>query len=147
MRKIKALSVKREYALQISDGTKSEEYRNWKTEYRGDLLICSSRHCYSDGVMRPGFAVCVVDLYDIERDSGGGYIWRLRNVRWVKPFEVKGKLRLFDVCEELVYMNDWPRAEISRVCDEFLQSQFSEEELLSEEEFQKLQDEEAPAQK
>ena len=91
---MKALSIRPEYADEIAEGYKTEEYRSWRTSYRGDLLICASS--YNNGVhFVRGHALCVVDLYNIEKADG--YIWHLRNVRLIEPFPVKGKLYLFDV--------------------------------------------------
>jgi len=39
---MKALSISPEYALEILAGRKTIEYRSWKTNHRGDLLICST---------------------------------------------------------------------------------------------------------
>ena len=39
---MKALSVKPPYATQILMFMKTVECRSWKTDYRGDLLICAS---------------------------------------------------------------------------------------------------------
>ena len=39
---MKALSIRSDYAADIMNGTKTEEYRSWSTKYRGDLLICNT---------------------------------------------------------------------------------------------------------
>lgn len=39
---MKALSIKQPWAEMILQGLKTIEVRCWKTEFRGDLLICSS---------------------------------------------------------------------------------------------------------
>jgi len=36
---MKCLSVKSEYTSMIAGGEKAEEYRSWKTNYRGPILI------------------------------------------------------------------------------------------------------------
>ncbi|HFC8533055.1 TPA: ASCH domain-containing protein [Neisseria lactamica] len=40
---MKALSVRQPYAFLIGNCEKSIELRSWKTDYRGDLLICASK--------------------------------------------------------------------------------------------------------
>ncbi len=39
---MKALSIRQPWAGMIAAGIKTIETRNWKTDYRGDLLICAS---------------------------------------------------------------------------------------------------------
>jgi hypothetical protein len=41
--KLKALSVKQPFAYLIATGQKTIETRTWKTNYRGDVLICSGK--------------------------------------------------------------------------------------------------------
>lgn len=103
---MKALSIHPMYAAAIAIGEKPEEYRTWKTPYRGDLLICASQ--YNDGWEFPrGYALCVVEMYDIKwSDEHNCYAWQLRNIRPVMPFKVKGKLHLYDVEDKLIkYVN------------------------------------------
>ena len=103
---MKALSIHPMYAAAIAIGEKPEEYRTWKTPYRGDLLICASQ--YNDGWEFPrGYALCVVEMYDIKwSDKYDCYAWQLRNIRPVMPFKVKGKLHLYDVEDKLIkYVN------------------------------------------
>ena len=104
---MKAISLKQPWANWISQGKKTIETRTWSTPYRGDLLICSSR----SGKIGPrGYALCVVELYDIRPmeqgdESGamikrypGAYAWFLRNIRVPDPiFQVKGRLRLYEI--------------------------------------------------
>ena len=90
------------YAAEIAVGDKPEEYRTWKTDYRGDLLICAST--YNDGWEYPrGFALCVVNLYDIKwLEEDECYAWLLKDIRPVIPFPVKGRLHLYDVDDKLI---------------------------------------------
>lgn len=100
---MKALSLHPIYADAIAAGEKKEEYRTWQTPYRGDLLICAST--YNDGPeFVRGHAICVAELYDIEAPKKGtrNFSWRLRKIRLIEPFPVKGKLHLFDVSDALV---------------------------------------------
>ena len=98
---MKAISIKNPYATQILRGTKTIEYRTWKTEYRGDLLICSSANPQVPGMLS-GSALCVVNLSKIT-GVDGDYEWHLTNVRKIKPFPVKGKLNLYEVDDSLIH--------------------------------------------
>lgn len=84
---MKALSLKQPYAELIRNGSKIIETRKWKTNYRGDLLICSSLSKHDGGVkykdfvqsmklldyyaknnieINYGYAICVVKLVDVK---------------------------------------------------------------------------------
>lgn len=61
---MKALSVRNPWAQRILEGKKTFEYRTWKTNYRGDLLICSTvSPKIKDTIC--GHAVCMVRLNDV----------------------------------------------------------------------------------
>lgn len=116
--RMKALSVMNPWAQWIADGKKTIERRTWDTQYRGPLLICSSKG-WDRGAITPteardlkyryGVALCVVDLVDVreltEDDThhslcayeAGCFAWVLKNPRPVAPIAVKGRLGLFDV--------------------------------------------------
>lgn len=103
---MKALTVMPPYAMQIWARQKEIEYRSWKTDYRGDILITSSSRRVRDCVC--GYALCVAELYDITPRMGyntdakrdepipGAWEWHLRNIRPIKPFPIKGKLNLWE---------------------------------------------------
>lgn len=111
---VKAISILPEYAADIFDGLKTIEWRSWKTDYRGDLLICASTRKQKGCIS--GYALCMVELFDVVpftrkhlnsalMDSvpePAGYAWLLKNVRLIKPFPYKGKLHLYDVDASLV---------------------------------------------
>lgn len=116
---MKALTVQGPWAMQICEGSKTIEYRTWKTHYRGDILITSSARNFRDCIC--GYALCVVELYDItpcyepdiytgKMGFTGEYEWHLRNVRPIKPFPIKGKLNLWeaDVEERIEFKPDFP---------------------------------------
>ena len=107
MRMYKAISLKQPWANLVACGKKVIETRKWKTDYRGDLVICSSK---SVKIEPAGYALCVVELYKIEpmrkeHELGacievyeGAYAWYLRNLRKLNPIvAVKGKLGVFEV--------------------------------------------------
>lgn len=107
---MKALSVRNPYAAFILIGEKGIECRSWQTDYRGDLLICSSANPKVKNTIC-GHAICVVRLDHIEpftkehleaacldeMPDGNNYAWHFTNLRMIKPFPVKGKLSLFEV--------------------------------------------------
>jgi len=120
---MKALSLKNPWAGAIYYEIKTVETRTWKTDYRGDILICCS-DTYDEKVWKNpkfnldlaafhyrGMAICVVELWSIGRMSindqaaaccevyPGAYAWRLKNVRKIESVPVKGELGLFDVPE------------------------------------------------
>lgn len=112
---MKALSVRPEWAMPILQGLKTVECRSWKTDHRGDLLICSSSRKESGTIS--GHALCVVNLLSIERFTNkhikaacmegleipaNNYAWLFDDVYFIKPFEVKGKLHLFDIDDSLI---------------------------------------------
>lgn len=95
---MKALSLYPEYADAIASGEKTKEYRSWSTLYRGDLVICASAARCDPSFVR-SHAICIVNLYDVTKGADG-YIWHLRDVRYIDPIPVKGKQRLFDVPDD-----------------------------------------------
>ncbi|MBB1080065.1 ASCH domain-containing protein [Limosilactobacillus sp. STM2_1] len=105
---MKALSIRPEYAMEILNGVKTEEYRSWTTHYRGDLLICNSAKKTPGAVA--GYALCVVKITDIvKRDDGDGpyYAWKIAAFEqggsyWINPIKVKGQLKLFNVADSLI---------------------------------------------
>ena len=98
---MKALSIHAPYAFEIFTGQKVEEYRSWQTPYRGDLLICTSKRWYGADYLH-GHALCIVNLYDIEKLGDRDYAWLLKDVRYIEPFPVKGKLHLFEVDDDKI---------------------------------------------
>lgn len=129
---MKAISLWQPWASLMGAGSKTIETRGWKTNYRGDLLICStknglSKKAFNETVKELGFeeleyplgqALCVVNLYDViptsELDfyeigeehlgdySPGRFGWLTDNSRPIKPFPVKGQQGLFNVDDELI---------------------------------------------
>jgi len=103
---MKAISIKEPYASMIRRGEKLIETRTWKTDYRGDLLLCASQKPESD-ISGKAFAVakladCVPMTTEHEAQAGckvypGAYAWILRDVTAIMVFPVKGQLSLFEV--------------------------------------------------
>lgn len=107
---MKAISIRNPYAHEIMCGIKEYEFRTWKTDYRGDLLICSSANPKVKNTIC-GHALCIVRLDDIVKITRKNYkefdldappeidyyAWHLTNGRVIKPFPVKGKLNFYEV--------------------------------------------------
>lgn len=104
---MKAISLKQPYANWVCEGKKKIETRTWNTNYRGDLVICSSQ---SPKVEPYGKALCVVEVYktepmkkEHEHDAcvkvyPRAWAWHLRNIRRINPpVPVKGKLGIYDL--------------------------------------------------
>ncbi len=104
---MKAISLKQPWANLVASGKKTVETRKWKTNYRGDLVICSSK---KPNIHPAGYALCIVELYDvkpmIKKDEKkacikvypSAYSWFLRNIRPINPpIPVKGSLGIFNL--------------------------------------------------
>jgi len=115
---MKTLSVRAPYIFDIMKGAKTVEYRTWQTPHRGDLLLVSSSSPWASyydekdkdwydynfkGSFPLGYAMCVINLTEC-RKVEDQYNWLFDNVRFVKPFPVKGKLHLFEVEEKPQYI-------------------------------------------
>lgn len=114
---MKALSIHPVPVMQIYYGYKTIEVRSWKTEYRGDILICSTAKQFTDTI--PSHALCVVTLKDIipmkkkhceaammdpQYYHRGDYAWIFEDVRPIIPFPVKGKLHLWECDNEIEFV-------------------------------------------
>jgi hypothetical protein len=104
---MKALSVKQPWANMIVEGEKTIETRTWSTEYRGEILIVSSK---DPNIPPAGFALAVATLMDCRpmsvldepdaqcRKYPKAIAWVLENVRRIKkPFPVQGQMGVFEV--------------------------------------------------
>ena len=107
---MKALSLRQPWANLIASGEKTIETRTWKTNYRGEILICSSKY---PKIEPYGKAICVATIYDCKPmlksdtqraccDWYEGYSWFLKDIRPIVPFDVKGQLNLFEVDDDLI---------------------------------------------
>ena len=107
-------------------GQKMVEVRTWKTDYRGDLVICSTAKKLHGTI--PGHALGVVTLWDVvplkkqhlkdalmpsTTDTAGLYAWIFSDNRLIVPQPVKGKLSLWEYDGPIEYIpfEEW-------VCDE-----------------------------
>ena len=106
---IKAISLHQPWASMIQQGSKNIETRTWYTDYRGDLLICSTLSPDLPG-FKCGFALCVVNLkncrpMNLHDEAGARVKWRDDLWAWIlidirpvfDPFRVRGHQRIFEV--------------------------------------------------
>ncbi|MCG2812996.1 MAG: ASCH domain-containing protein [Candidatus Aminicenantes bacterium] len=103
---MKALSIKQPWANMIAAGEKTIETRTWCTDYRGLLLIVSSK---APRIEPAGYALAIGKLIDcrpMTKDDEeeaccvvypNAYAWVLTNIKRIEPFPVKGKLGLYNV--------------------------------------------------
>ena len=98
---MKALSVRGDYIMDMIVGKKKIEYRTWKTNYRGPLLMCSTTKKVAGAA--PGYAICVVNLKSIQYVPFEDlYYWNIELADVIKPIHVKGQLKLFNVDDDLI---------------------------------------------
>ena len=98
---MKALSVRGDYIMDMIAGKKKIEYRTWKTNYRGPLLMCSTTKKVAGAA--PGYAICVVNLKSIQYFPFEDlYHWNIELANVIKPIHVKGQLKLFNVDDNLI---------------------------------------------
>jgi hypothetical protein len=103
----KAISLKQPWANLVTKGKKTIETRVWNTNYRGDLVVCSSQ---SPKIEPYGYALCIVEVYKTrpmeKADEAKACIsvypkahsWFLRNLRRIKnPIPVKGSLGIYNL--------------------------------------------------
>ncbi len=104
---MKALTIKQPFVEDIIFGEKTEEYRSWSTDHRGQILICASAggHLGKDKkYFVCGHAVCTADITDVKKKKDG-YAWQLSNVRLIKPIPIKGQQRLFNADVDIEYID------------------------------------------
>lgn len=112
---MKALSIHPLYAGLIFAGEKTVECRTWKTDYRGDIVICSTNKLIKGTI--PGHALCVVRLADVvpftkdhltaacmDKMPDGCYAWILEDLRYIRPVKVKGRLGLWNFDGPIEYL-------------------------------------------
>lgn len=103
---MKAISIKSPWANMIRNGDKTIEIRTWTTKYRGPLLLCCSKKP-SSILSGKAFAICnlagIRPMKKIDERQAkcplyfGAFSWFLEDIKPIKPFEVIGRLGLFDV--------------------------------------------------
>ncbi len=110
--KMKAISIKQPWATMIVSGEKTIETRTWSTNYRGSLLIVSSKN---PKILHypTGCAMAIVELVDCRPMTKedevsaccelyqGAYAWILEDMMRIKRFPVKGWLGIYDVKHDI----------------------------------------------
>ncbi len=113
---MKAISIHPRFAMEIACRRKTIECRTWQTRYRGELLICASARREPGCIAGHALAVCT--LASIlpfaqahlgpagmdEMPSRPSYAWMLEAIRPIRPVPVKGRLGLFDVQIEPIFL-------------------------------------------
>ena len=96
------LSVRQPWADDIASGTKTFEYRDRQTHYRGPLLVIAALKPDSpEGKPLPrGVAICLVDVVGM-RGVPKDWAWELAHPVRVQPVPVKGALGLIRMTDAL----------------------------------------------
>jgi hypothetical protein len=123
---MKAITIYPEYCSDIYNGDKTIECRTWKTNYRGELLICAAKRPTPGFIC--GYAYFTVKLTDIEpftethlqaacldvMPDVPTYAWHFEDRQPVYPFPVRGKMGMFDVDDSLIkYVMDEEKMALS----------------------------------
>ena len=105
---MKAISIKQPWLALIMSGEKTLEIRSWRTNVRGDVLLCAS---VAPKILDlpTGQALCIATIINCRQFlpddakksccdySPGLFAWELSNIRPIAPFQVKGKLNFYQV--------------------------------------------------
>lgn len=89
---MKCLSINPPYAEMLIKGEKREEYRTWKTTYRGPLAI----HETLKGAGR-GAVIGIVEITDCIQISHSRYAWIVKHPRRINPVLARGMPGIFEV--------------------------------------------------
>lgn len=129
---MKALSIHPLYADAIIDGVKKIECRTWKTNYRGEILICNTAKKYHGTI--PSHALCTVNLVDVvpftkkhlkdalmdKMPDVQCYAWILDDITLIKPIPIKGKLGLWNYNDDIEYLElPEDEEEAQKICDSY----------------------------
>lgn len=123
---MKVLSIKEPWASLIINGYKEYEFRTWKTNYRGKILIHTSKNIEKENIKRfqkmnlkyklgciigeAEIVDCVPLTEEFENSlvkenklvyggakDRGGYAWKLKNIKKLDtPIEINGHLGLWN---------------------------------------------------
>ena len=134
---MKALSVIPEATTLIFQGEKTVECRSWKTNYRGEVLICPTKvpvpGCISGHAYFTAMLTDIVPFTEEHLEAAmmegmpdvSCYAWYLEDITPIYPIPVRGKPGLFDVDDSLIrYATDgldenMPEAEAVKFFEEF----------------------------
>ncbi len=101
---VKALSIRQPFAWRIMTGEKTIEYRSWKTDWRGTLLVhvsSKAKLSRAEALQWPeahvyGVLLGSVVLHDIT-GAADDYSWHLRDPKpFARPIPMVGMLGLWE---------------------------------------------------
>lgn len=112
---MKALSIGAFYAAAIATNFKTIETRSWPTDYRGEILICSTANKQGLSHLKDslifGHALAIATIKDCQKfkktdkpkamidddiDMQDMYSWHLSNIKPIKPIPIKGQQRIYN---------------------------------------------------
>lgn len=99
-RQVKALVIRAPWAFEVAEGTKTQEFRSKRTNWRGPVLISAAKRPESGTYA--GMGICVVWVKDCIERGPKDFAWVLHRLIVIDPpVPVAGQLGLFDVDYEL----------------------------------------------
>lgn len=137
---MKAISIHADYAYDIANNIKTIETRSWPTNYRGDILICSTVAGKNKTTSKSfifGNAIAVATLKDCQPftrqdrkkalvhwsiNMQGMYSWHLTNIRPIKPIPIKGQQRIYNVNidpNDIEYLDLKPRQSLRQYWQQY----------------------------
>lgn len=132
---MKTITIKQPYATLIAEGLKKYEFRTWKTNYRGEILIHAGFGVDKDALAKyqhlnldyqQGCIIAKATLVDCiffdntnknilnnqpvyqniaEDHTWQGYGFKLENIKKIKPIPIKGKLSFWNYEGEIKCQN------------------------------------------
>ena len=126
MNKMKVITIKQPYATLIAEGLKQYEFRTWKTNFRGEILIHAGKGVNKEEMKKypnlefpSGCIIASVNITDcikvddsfrkqlkkenelvyyhqINSKDDNIYAFKLENVKKLKQININGKLSLWD---------------------------------------------------
>jgi hypothetical protein len=103
---MKSITIQQPWASMILSGRKKTEFRSWPTKHRGPLAIHAGlgidreecrRVGYDPEKLPRGVVLAVAEMYDcVKLPRGGGFGWKLRSIRRIRPIPATGKLGLWN---------------------------------------------------
>lgn len=104
---MRGIIIRQPHVRNILIGEKTYEYRNWATQYRGPLLICSAKKRADSKCNLPrGVTQCIVNLVDVCPSNHPRYRWafKIENVTPVPaiPINGGGLMRIWRVKPDLL---------------------------------------------
>lgn len=125
---MKAITIKQPYATLIREGYKKYEFRSWKTNYRGDVLIHAGQgidskelNKYKELDFPKSKIIAKATITDciLIKGTTGEYAWKLENVIKIdSDKEVKGKLSFWEYEDKLLL--EYPTSKTKKEAQEYI---------------------------